>query len=399
MSKTSIMSRRHVLQATAGVGAAMLAPRAVRAEITGNIKIGGLMPLTGAGGQFGPIMANVQRMVIDQVNAAGGIDGHHIDYFVEDDQTNPDAGVLAAHKLIDVDNVCAITGFWSSGVAVPVLPLCWQNKVMMFAVAASDALATMPHQGYFIRTNVPVALQGQAIGKFAQSQGVKNFYLMLAQNPFSASMMKGLVDEVTPGGMKTGDVIYDGSKTSFRSEVDQALQTNPDMILLGGYPLDSASIMKDIYRNGYKGKVVGTGTAITPQFITAAGKDVVEGVYCVAPAEAENSSAYKTLQQLAKKDVLDTNTCQAYDQINLVLLSIAAAHAATGVAIHDTVRKIGGPDGEVVGDVMTGMKLLSEGKKIAYSGASGPCVFLPNGNITSANFKTFQIKDGQLVSI
>lgn len=397
----STLSRRGLLKA-AGLGAAamLLSPAVVRSQTTGPIRIGGLMPLTGAGGAWGPVISGIQKRVIDDVNAAGGILGQKVEYFVEDDQTNPDTGVLAVRKLIDVDKVCAITGVWSSAVAMPTLPICWQNKVAMLAIAASDALADLPHQGYFIRTYVPISLQGKAIGRFGLAKGAKNFFLMLAQNPYSQAMLKGLSDEVTPHGAKVSHVIYDGSKTSFRSEVQQALKARPDFIMLGGYPQDSASIMKDLYRNSYDGIVCGFGTAITPQFIDAAGKDVAEGVYTVLPGEAENSGAYKDLQKIAGGVALDTNACQAYDQINLILLAIAASRQASGEAIQKTIRStIGGPDGEVVGNVADGLALLAAGKKINYDGASSNCQFLPNGNLPDAYFKTLQIKKGVSVPV
>jgi len=395
-------SRRALLKTAAGASAAaFFAPTVVRAQLTGPIRIGGLMSLTGPGGTFGPIMAKIQQQVVDQVNAAGGILGQKVEYYVEDDQTNPDAGVLAVRKLIDVNKVCAVLGVWSSGVAMPTLPICWQNKVAMIAIAASDTLAEMPHEGYFLRTYVPVSAQGEAIGRFGLQRGAKKFFFMAAQNPFSQSLLKGLKSEVEPKGATVGSIIYDGRKTSFRSEVDQALKEKPDLIMLGGWPQDSASIMKDLYRNSYGGLVCGYGTAITPEFIKAASDQVAEGVYTVFPSVAENSDAYKHLQRLTgTESLLDTNRCQAYDQINLALLAVAAAKQATGEAIQKTIRStIGGPDGEVVGDVMTGLKLLSDGKKINYDGASSNCEFLPNGNIPHAYFRTMQIKGGQLVAV
>jgi branched-chain amino acid transport system substrate-binding protein len=391
------ISRRNALKAMAGGAALATMPGALQAQISGPIRLGALVPLTGAGGLFGPVMSGVYKAVIDQVNADGGIGGQRIEYFAEDDQTNPDAGVLAIRKLIDVNKVCAVMGFWSSGVAAPTLPICWENKVVMLAIAASDTLAELPHQGYFIRTNVHVALQGQHIANWAVAQGAKNIFVLLAQNPFSEPMRKGFVSVTDPKGIKSTSLTYDGRKTSFRSEVDQVLAAKPDTIFLGGYPQDNAIIMKDLFRADYKGKIVGTGTGITPQFIEAAGKDVVEGIHTVQPSPAEGSAAYKKLQLLMKKDTLDTNSCQAYDQVNLALLSIAAAKAATGVAIHDTIRKIGGPQGEPVDNVQDGLKLLAAGKTINYDGASGPCEFLPNGNVASAVFKTLRVKDGKLV--
>ncbi len=396
MTKSTMVSRRGALKAAVAAGALMFAPGILRAQISGPIRLGGLVPLTGAGGVWGPLMADVYKAVAEQVNAAGGVGGQKVEIFIEDDQTNPDAGVLAVRKLIDVNKVAAVMGVWSSGVAAPTLPICWENKVAMLAIAASDTLAELPHQGYFIRTNVHVALQGQKIAEWTAAQGAKNVFVLLAQNPFSEPMLKGFTGVTDSKGIKSASLIYDGRKTSFRSEVDQALQAKPDVIFLGGYPQDNIIIMKDLYRAGFKGKIVGTGTGITAQFIDGAGKDVVEGIYTVQPSPADASTAYKKLQQITKKDLIDTSLCQSYDQINLALLSIAFAKSATGTAIKDNVRKIGGPQGEVVDNALDGLKLIAAGKTINYEGASGPCEFLPNGNVASANFKTLQIKGGKL---
>src|SRR5438132_12741878 len=92
--------------------AALTAPSVVRAQGE-PIKIATLTPLTGSGGPYGPVMAKVAAAVVEEVNAAGGVLGHKAQLVSEDDQTNPDAGVRAARKLIDVDKVSAIVGTWA----------------------------------------------------------------------------------------------------------------------------------------------------------------------------------------------------------------------------------------------------------------------------------------------
>ena len=72
---------------------------------TGPIKLAGLVSLTGSGSPFGPNSKLAHQAVVDQVNAAGGLLGRKIEYLAEDDQTNAEAGVRAARKLIDVDKV------------------------------------------------------------------------------------------------------------------------------------------------------------------------------------------------------------------------------------------------------------------------------------------------------
>lgn len=239
-------TRRSILKAMAGASALGLSPNLAFAQQGGPLRLGGLVPLTGAGGIWGPSMVLIYKTIVDEVNAAGGIGGQKVEFYAEDDQTNPDAGVLAVRKLIDINRVSAIMGVWSSAVAAPTLPLCWQNKVAMLAIAASDSLSELPHQGYFIRTNVHVALQGKEIGEWAVGKGAKSIFVLLAQTPFSVPMMQGLENAVQSKGVKTNYLTYDMRKTSFRSEVDQALRMKPDVILLGGYPQDNIVIMKDL---------------------------------------------------------------------------------------------------------------------------------------------------------
>src|ERR1700735_1401498 len=116
------------------------------------LRIGALCPLTGAGGQYGPSMVKVIQAAADEINKAGGIAGRQIAVTVADTQTNPDAGVAGAHKLIDVDRVSAVVGTWASAVTTDVAPLCWEAKVMLFTVSGADSINKLPHQGYIIRT-------------------------------------------------------------------------------------------------------------------------------------------------------------------------------------------------------------------------------------------------------
>jgi branched-chain amino acid transport system substrate-binding protein len=399
MPIVSSLDRRTLIKSIAVGSALAIVPRRARAAINGPIRLGALVPLTGAGGVWGPKMAMVHKTVVDEVNAAGGVGGQQVEYYFEDDQTNPDTGVLAVRKLIDINHVVAVMGVWSSAVAAPTLPICWENKVVMLAIASSDSLSALPHQGYFIRTNVDVLLQGREIGKFAVAQGAKNIFVLLAQTPFNIPMMKGLTEVTQSQGIKVGSLVYDSRKTSFRSEVDEALRGSPDLILLGGYPQDNIVLLKDIYRASYSGKIVGTGTGVTSQLIDGAGKDVVEGLYVVRPSPAVTSTAYRKLQKIVGMETPDTSLCQCYDQANLALLSIALAGESSGTAVRDNIRKIGGPDGAPVDNVIDGLKLLSQGKKINYEGASGPCEFLPDGNVARAFFRTLQVRSGKLVGI
>ena len=70
--------------------------------------------------------------------------GRKIDLSGEDDETNPDAGVRAARKLIDVNKVVAVVGTWASAVTTAVAPLCWESRTMLFTVSGADSITKLP---------------------------------------------------------------------------------------------------------------------------------------------------------------------------------------------------------------------------------------------------------------
>ena len=401
VNSCSLITRRKVLIAGAGTIAAPFVFPSASFGQSGPIKISGLLSLTGSGSPFGPNDQIAHKAVVDEVNAAGGLLGRKIEYFSEDDETNPEAGLRAARKLIDVDKVAVIMSIWSSGVASAVLPLCWENKVMMVAIAAANSLALMPHQGYFVRTQPHTELQGQQFGKFALAQGAKNIYLMMPQTPFTETVFKAIREVVEPKGVKVTSMIFDGKKNSFRSEVEEMMRANPDLLMMGGYQAENIVMAKDLYRANFKGKIMGFAFGITPAFIKAAGNEAAEGIYGIAePVPAGGSSAYARLQKLVKMDTLNTYICQAYDHANLTILAMAKGKDASGTGIRDNIRKVTNNDNALkVDNAIDGLKALAEGKEIKYAGASGPCKFSDIGNIIEVAFRITQVRDGKLIEV
>ncbi|HET7135546.1 MAG TPA: ABC transporter substrate-binding protein, partial [Casimicrobiaceae bacterium] len=122
--------RRRFIKRAGALAFAGFAPAIVRAQGE-PLQIGVLTPLTGAGGFDGPRMAKAMQAVIDEVNGNGGLLGRKAVLVVEDGQTNPEAAVRAARKLIDVTKVPAIMGTWASAVTSAVAPLCWESKTFL----------------------------------------------------------------------------------------------------------------------------------------------------------------------------------------------------------------------------------------------------------------------------
>ena len=381
------------------LAAPLALPIAARAQ-DGPIVLGTLTPLTGAGGSYGPGMRDMAAAVVKEANEAGGVLGRQVRLVSEDDQTNPDAGVRAARKLIDVDRVTAIMGTWASSVTTAVAPLCWESRTFLTTVSGADTITQLPHQGYLVRTQPNSVLQGLAFVRLARKLGVKQPYYLGPQTPYAEPTIRSMNKRFEPDGIVMGSTIYDGAKSSYRSEVDAALRTQPDAILAGGYVSDTAVLLRDLYRAGFRGQVMAFGYAVNDKFVAEQPREVTEGVTVMSPSPELDSPAYATAKAITGRAELDTYAAQVFDQATLVLLAMQAAGAATGAAVRGAIRTVSQGDGPKVTNVADGLKALRDGAtSLDYEGASGSCTFDAIGDISDVKFRFDKVEGGKLVLV
>jgi branched-chain amino acid transport system substrate-binding protein len=390
------ISRRVFLEGVAAAWALGGAPAVARAQ-GGAIRLGTLTPLTGAGGNYGPSMLKAMQWVAGEINGAGGVLGRKVELVSEDDQTNPEAGVRAARKLIDVDRVSAIMGTWASAVTTAVAPLCWESKTFLTTVSGSDTITLLPHQGYLVRTQPNTQLQGRKFAEFMVSVGSKRVAILAVQAPFALPTQKVIGEELKKRGSElVAAVVYDKDKTTFRSEIDQVLKARPDMIYLNGYTPDVTVVLKDLFKAGYAGAKIAQAYAVNAKLLGSLPPEVTDGTYTIAPSPSIDSTAYKRLARALGNDDLDPYSCQTHDHISLVCLAIAHAKGeATGTAVKDHVRKISQGGGTRVDSAVDGLRLLAQGKDVNFDGASGPCEFNDIGDILDTKFRYEQAEKGK----
>jgi branched-chain amino acid transport system substrate-binding protein len=387
-------TRRTVLKCASALATLALTPATLRAQDE-KLRLGILTPLTGAGSADGPRMLAAMQAVANEINASGGLLGRQIEFIIEDDQTNPDAAVKAARKLIDVDRVPVIMGTWASAVTTAVAPLCWESKTFLTTVSGADTITKLPHQGYLIRTQPNNFLQATSHAKFLLGLGVKRVFALSIQAPFTQPTHDRLAEVLKQGGAEmVGFAIYDKDKTSYRSEVDQALKTKPDMLYLNGYAPDETVVLKDLYKAGYEGGKFAQSYAITQKVLESLPQEVTEGIYTVQPSADIDSPAFAAAAKRLGIGEPDSYQCQATDWISLVSLTIAKAKTATGTALRDNVRAISQGNGTKVYTAVEGLAALAKGGEINYEGASGPCDFNEIGDILDCKFRFQKVDKG-----
>jgi branched-chain amino acid transport system substrate-binding protein len=393
------LDRRQLLAGAAGVSSLALSwPKMLQAQ-GAPIKIGIVIPLTGATSQFGATMSAAAKVAVADINGAGGVNGRPIEVLIEDDQSNPEAAVRAARKLIDVDRVVSIGGSYASAVTSAIAPLCYENKITLFTASGADSITKTPHNGYIFRTSPTVTLQGTRVGQYALELGAKKMFFLGPQTPFAQSYIDIISKLFKDAGGTGQGLVYEDRRTSYRTEVDQALRTNPDVIVLGGYVPDTSVVLRDLYRAGYNGKKVGFSFGVNQVLADGVPQEVSEETASLVPSASVDSTAYKTLIEKVGRPALDSYSCQVYDHVVLTALALAYAGTAgpSGTAVRDSVRAISQDEsGEKVSDVAKALKLISEKKPINYDGASGLLAFAANGDVEGVFFRYEQVQKGKM---
>jgi hypothetical protein len=112
------------------------------------IKIGGIYPLSGNVAVYGVEAKNGVQMAVEEINAAGGIDGKMLELVAEDDEGNPEKTINAYKKLTTKDRAKIIIGSLTSGCTQAFTSLAQAQKVLVVAPAAT--MASITDAGNFI---------------------------------------------------------------------------------------------------------------------------------------------------------------------------------------------------------------------------------------------------------
>ncbi|HVO89504.1 MAG TPA: ABC transporter substrate-binding protein [Casimicrobiaceae bacterium] len=362
-----------------------------------NLRIGALNDVTGAGSPYGGGMQKAILMAADEINATGGAGGRRIEVFAEDSQTAPDAGVLAAKKLIEVNKVHAILGTWSSGVAAAVMPLTDAAGIIHCTNAGASNITSS--KGLMFRYSALSVRIGQALAREIAKRGHMRLATMAFNNPSGREITGGAKQGWEKLGRQlVGEVVYEPNRPSYRSEVQTILANNPDAIVLGGYLPDFTVILRETRQAGSNVKFYAPAWAVNQKLIDALGAPACEGVMTHDYVAALDSTAYKTFVDKFKKATgIDPTenyyACCAYDMMTVVGL---AAQAAGGKpAIAPMMRAVANPPGTMMYDFVSGKKALAAGTKINYEGASGPIDFDDLGNVKPL-FKLSEVRNGKV---
>jgi branched-chain amino acid transport system substrate-binding protein len=365
------------------------------------VDIGAILPLTGDGGSYGPGMQLAMQVAVGEVNAAGA---RQFRLRVEDDATNPDQGVRAAHKLIDVNHVKAIVGTWASSVTLAVAPLTQAADIVEMNVSGSPKLSTLQPVGQrtVFRVNATDAALAATVAKALYQQGFKSVTILSNNAAGTIGFGESFKDSFTKiGGTVLATIVYPDKQSSYASEVGKALATKPDLYVLSCYTPDGTLVVKEAYQGNATAKFAMPAWCLNDDMIKGVGANVADGDIAFDLVAVSASKAYQRLNAAYKtktgKEVFDNvYAVHVYDAIHLLALAFQKAGTTKSVAVGKALIQVSNPPGKEVTSFAEGLPLLRQGKGVHYVGASGPIQFNEQGDM-APNVGIFKVENGKMV--
>lgn len=363
------------------------------------IRIGLLAPLTGSGGAYGKEEETAAKAAAAHINSHGGVLGRPLEIVVADDETTPTAGVSAARKLIDVDGVVAITGVWSSAVALAVRPVALEKSVALLPVGSADELTEGDNKGLVWRFQTNGKNWGQAFANVAYKDGAKTASILVLQTPFTLSTVKPFAERFEQQGGKVLDTLYfNPNQPSYRAEVEKIFSKKPDAVFLPSYIPEFSAIVREIYRSGYESKLYTFSHAADSggKFVQNVGKAAAEGVNHVQATPVGNNASYQLYLKQTKQPegTIVAFGANVFDEINVLALAIEKAKSAKAVDFSKEIANVVNAKGPDVHDPVQGLQLIRAGKPFRYSGATADFRFAPNGDQVDLDYGHYRVLNG-----
>jgi branched-chain amino acid transport system substrate-binding protein len=374
------------------------------------LKIGSIVPLTGDLAPFGPSGQKAGQLAVKEVNSALQQDGLankvKVNIAFADEQTDPQAAVSAARKLVS-DGATCLVGAYASADTIPVnQSVAARQGIPQISPASTSAqISTLKSNGTMFRTAPSDNLQGPALARYVVSRiggaNGKTVTLAARNDAYGTGFIDKVKTTLVGMGVKVnGPIVYDPNAASYDSEAAQIVSKPTDAYVIIDFPQTFSKVGPALLRTGKfdpSKAFVADGLASAEGQPPPTGVPVaaLKGAHGTAPSTPRSGTAavafdklYKSTPGLKKRATFDA---QNFDATTLCALASIAAGSNNPSAIKSHLIAVSGPPGPkfTFQQLPQAIKDLRAGKDIDFEGASGPIDFAKNGDPTAGTYDQY----------
>jgi branched-chain amino acid transport system substrate-binding protein len=284
-----------------------IAADSVRGVTDNEILIGTYTDLSGVTAMWGVNNSNAWRMVFEETNAAGGINGRKIKYIVEDNQYQVPRSVQAANKLINRDGVFVMVANGGTPMNNATMPDQLAKGVPnVFPLTSARSMYEPLHHLKFGLASSYYDQMRAGVKLFVDQHGKKTICAMSQDTDFGRDVMDGARDQLKAMNLKlAAETLHKPTDTDFSASVARLHDANCDLILVGGIVRDSVQIISAVRKTGWNVDMLGQAASYDEAVATVPG-GVTEGFYSMTPvlfvANTDSSPAVTKFAEDYKKE-------------------------------------------------------------------------------------------------
>jgi branched-chain amino acid transport system substrate-binding protein len=258
-------------------GAAVAAgPASAEQGVTNDrIVVGMHSTLSGPVAVFGLAYDRAARLVFDDVNARGGVNGRRIELLTEDDRGDPGAGVAAVNLLMDRREAFLIYGGPYTPVTLAAFPRVIENQMIYWSGASSTPTLTQPFQRLTFQAQLTLDDQAIPVTRMTASMRPQRIAFIAERSEYGRITREATVRELASSNLRIAtDLTIEPNAVSATAQVGQIKSENADVIIYGGTPNSLAAIIRELRRQEVRAPLVsfggGSSAAITELVTTEA---------------------------------------------------------------------------------------------------------------------------------
>lgn len=362
----------------------------------GILRIGVLLPRSGAASEFGRPLTAAVDLAVRQINDAGGVLGQAVEVALRDEGATTAVALQAARELID-EGVDAIIGPASSNVALGVLEHVVSAGVPVCSpTATSLALDGFVDDGLFFRTIPSDSLLAAAIADELEQTGRPSVAIVFLDDPYGRPFATRLRTEAEARNLSVVASVGYSPGDGIAAAADQALSPGPDVVALIGDRQSGADVVAAIASSprGDDVRVVVNDTLRAPMPQTVRDsipRSALGDIAGVAPTARALNDDFVTAMGSADGPY----ALNAYDCANLLALASAQAFSDSPaeIAAQMAATSSGGSACTTFVECST---LLAEGRNIDYNGPDGTVELTAGGELSRGRFDVFSFDSSGL---
>ncbi len=315
------------------------------------IKIGAIFAVTGPASFLGAPEAKTAEMLVERINAAGGVNGSQIELIIKDSAANPEKAISFAKQLIEEDQVVAIIGPSTSGETMQIKELCNEAGVPLVSAAAAEAIVN-PVAPYVFKTPQKDSYVVQWIYRTMKDMGIKRVGVVAANTGFGNAGKGQLEKYASEFGIEV--VIsesYDKAATDLTALMNKVNAAGVDAVVNWSIVPAQSIVAKNMRQLGMEQPLFQSHGFGNIRYVEAAG-EAAEGIIfpagrlLVADQLPDSDPQKKLLVQYAADyqekygELASTFGGHAYDALQIVVAAIENGGSAERDVIRDQIEKL-----------------------------------------------------------